>query len=425
MKRLISFALLMALILGLCACGTQPPEPLPEEPKGFQVGFGRVNITPSPTTGVLLDGYDDRWSVGVLNHVYATCVAMTDENENTILLYTLDMTNTEKETIQALRTELTAATGIPGENITISGTHTHSSPAAPYADNYVSLLVQAGEEALEDRASAAVFGGSYDVPDMNFDRHYVMQDGSMKGDNYGESKLGYKEHATLADPTMRLLRFVREGKKDVVMVNWQVHPKLASTADTAEGKATRDLISSDFIGYARDYAEGREDILFAYYTGAAGNVNPFSKLEQKKDIVTKDAGAYGQQFGEHVLAALKQLHPLQTGAVAGKTEPLGDRGYSLHAYTVGSSIGFAAVPAEIFHQTGTQIREGSSAEVTFVLTCANGRDTYIPVEEAWDYRVTNGQTPYEVRICRYPRGTAESLARTLGEMLTELVGKQS
>lgn len=359
MKKLVCLLLSFVFVLSLCACGASkketPASPStaattePGEGGAFQVGFGRVNITPSPNTGVLLDGYDDRWSEGVLNYMFATCVAITDEQNNTLLLYTLDMCNTEKPTAEALREKLTAETGIPGDNITISGTHTHASPAEPYAANYVDLLVQAGQEALADRAPATIATGSYDVPDMNFDRHYRKNDGTMKGDNFGSSDSGYESHASVADPTMRLIRFVRKGeKKDVLMVNWQAHPKLSSTAETSEGKATRNYISADFIGFARDHVESKENVLFAYYTGAAGNVNALSHIDKN---------------------------------------------------------------------------EGSPFETTFVLTVANGRDTYIPIESTWDYTVADAQIPYEVRICRYPRGTAETLAKDLGAMLTELAGK--
>ena len=61
MKRIFSFLLLAALLLSLCACGAKTAE---EPAKGLQVGFGRVNITPTPATGVLLDG---RKHVGIRN----------------------------------------------------------------------------------------------------------------------------------------------------------------------------------------------------------------------------------------------------------------------------------------------------------------------------------------------------------------------
>jgi len=418
MKKIISLALTLILVLGLCACSEKPAAKQPEA-KTFRVGVSRINIT--PTGSVNLDGYDDRMSEGILNPVMATCVAITDVEDNTILLYTVDMCNTEKATINSLRQRLTESTGVPGDNITISGTHTHSSPAEPYSSDYINKLVLAGEEAMADRAPATIQAGSYVVPGMNFVRHYIKNDGTYKGDNYGDNSSGYKSHASDADETMRLIRFQREGdKKDVLMVNWQVHPKLASTADSEDGKATRNLLSSDFIGFARDYVEAREDVLMAYYTGAAGNLNPLSKIAEEQAKVSKNAQKYGEQFGDHVIAALKELQPLETGKVASTKAPLGERGFYLHAYTVGGSLGFATVPAEIFDTTGNQIREGSPWDMTFVLTIANGRDTYIPTEDVWDYPVGNGDTPYEVRICRYPRGTAESLAQDLVGMLNDI-----
>ena len=424
MKKLISILLASVMLLGLCACGGNGGDEAQAAP-AFRVGFGRVDITPQPNTGLEMGGYDNQISQGVLSYIYATCVAITDTEDNTLLLYTLDITDMYKDASDTLRAKLTDATGIPGENITLSCTHTHSAPKKDWLVSAVDKLAEAAHQALADRAPATAKIGNYDVPNMNWDRHYILNDGSMKGDNFGDDSAGYQKQYSEADKTMRLIRFVREGdKKDVLMVNWQVHPKLTSTADTTEGMATRNLFSSDFVGYARDYVEAEEDVLMAYYNGASGNVNPFSKIPDERGLVSKDGKVYGKQFGEHVVSALADMKDVQTGAVAAKTAPLGEPGgYELHAYTVGSSLGFATVPAEIFHQTGTQIREGSPCEMTFVITCANGRNTYIPIDAVWDYKVTNGDIPYEVRICKYPRGTAESLAKDLGAMLTELAGK--
>ena len=389
----------------------------------FQVGFGRIDITPNPDVDIVMGGYNNQVSVGTLTPLLASCVALTDPQGNTLLLYTLDLVDLHKEPVNVLRKKLTALTGIPGENITISCTHTHSAPNKSWLINAVDQLVEAGLEALADRVPATMELGSHEVPQMNWTRHYLMNDGSMAGDNYGNNKVGYKAYTSTADKTMRLIRFQREGKKDVLMINWQVHPKLTSTNDTPEGRATRMMFSSDFIGYAREYVEDKKDLLFAYYSGASGNVNPFSKLDSEKDVVSKDGKVYGLQFADHVIAALENLESAKTGKIAARTAPLGDSEFELHAYCVGDELGFATAPVEIFHETGTQIREGSPYKMTFVLTSANGRNTYIPISEAWDYTSNNEQIPYEVRICRYPRGTAEILAKDLCDMLTDLTSK--
>ena len=422
MKRILSIALALILVLGLCACGKEAAKK-PTEVPTFQVGFGRTNITPSNANGLTMEGYSGQVSEGVFTYIMSTCVAIRDPEGGTLLLYTVDKTEMHKETIEALRARMTEATGIPGDNITISATHTHSSPKTALMPDYINQLVMAGEAALADLSPATIQAGSYDVPNMNFVRHYIKNDGTYAGDNYGSVSGGLKDYASEVDRTMQLIRFVREDKKDVLMVNWQVHPKLASTADTQEGMATRNMISADLVGFARDYVEAQDDdLLFAYYTGASGNVNPFSKLSGQQNVVSKNAKTYGEQLGGHVISALADLKDMESGNVGSKKTALGDRGFNLHAYNVGGSLGFATVPAEIFDTTGKQIREGSPYEITFVLTCANGRDTYIPVSEVWDYTTSDSSIPYEVRICRYPRGTAETLAQDLVSLLTELHG---
>ena len=58
----------------------------------LRVGFGRVNITPSYS--VPLYGYSNssgRMSERVLDPLFATCLAFTDGDGETELIYTLDM----------------------------------------------------------------------------------------------------------------------------------------------------------------------------------------------------------------------------------------------------------------------------------------------------------------------------------------------
>ena len=165
--------------------------------------------------------------------------------------------------------------------------------------------------------------------------------------------------------------------------------------------------------------EEKEDLLFAYYTGGSGNVNPISRIPEEQAQISKDATVYAKRFSDNVIAAMAGLQSHEPGIIRSAKAPLGDRGFELHAYTLGS-IGFATVPVEIFDITAKHIRDGSNCDMTFVLTCANGRDRYIPIDETRDYVSSNGQVPYETRICFYPRGTAEQLAQQLITMFTDL-----
>ena len=78
MKKIICAMLACLMPLGLCACGgngaagaTEPAQDL-----GLQVGFGRTNITPGGSVCLQGGNYANRWSTGVLDVLYATCIAL-------------------------------------------------------------------------------------------------------------------------------------------------------------------------------------------------------------------------------------------------------------------------------------------------------------------------------------------------------------
>ena len=461
MKRTLVLLVVVSVLLSLCACGgTQQQE------TQLQVGFGRTSITPK--NSVPLAGYGNtstRYSKEVLNELYATCIAITDAQGNTILLISQDMIGSYQQVL--VRPTVSLAAGVPQDRIYLAGTHTHSAPdqqskqdaITEYNAFYLGKVVEAAKQALEDRAPANAFTGSVDVQGMNFVRHYLMNDGTYAGDNFGQWDSGIKDHAEPNDPQLQLVKFARQGKKDVVMVNWQVHPKLT-------GGTTKYDVSSDFIGYTRDYVEEKTDSLMVYFTGAAGNQNPTSRIETEE--VTADAEIYGTQVGDYVLAALEQTTAAQTGTIkTKKTDYIAqvellmqdkldeakevqalykaegreagnvlarEYGFSsvyhanavinrssygksqkveVNAISIGS-IGFVTASYEMFASHGATIKADSPYDTTFVITCCNGGNGYIPTQAAHEYGC------YESHTGRFVAGTGEELVKVLTDSLAEL-----
>lgn len=92
---------------------------------------------------------------------------------------------------------------------------------------------------------------------------------------------------------MQLVKFSREGGKDVVIANWQAHPHL-----TGFGKAD---VSADVIGVMREEVEEKLHCSFVYFSGASGNLTIRSFDE--KDNIFNDYRSHGKELGRYALEA--------------------------------------------------------------------------------------------------------------------------
>ena len=444
-------------------------------------GFSRYNITPEEYTRLAGFGNDnERWCTEVLDPIEGTCVAIEDEDGQRLLLFTLDLVFGYRETIgDPLREAIYKATGIPGDHITVSATHTHSGPSAggfgnpktvAFLNRTVKLMTKAALEALEDLSEAEIFAGSNADMTLTFDRHYIMNDGSGYGTGYGSRASGFKSHLDEnADQQLQLIRFKRKEGRDIVLVNWQSHVTFIGRF------ATDTKMSADYVGVMRRHFEGLTGCHMAFFQGAAGNLVPNTRIpgEVDYDYETNAYILYGRRLAEHAVSFLDQLQPMQTGPIRIKTlkyrpridhsddhlapaaeeglklfwkatdldirarydilKERGIKGGPLHAnailarYRAGeyiemelSAIGigdiaFATVPFEAFSSTGKAIKAGSPFPLTFVLGYTNDIFGYLADEQLFQY-----EGSYEVESRRFAKGTAEELARTHVALLNEL-----
>ena len=434
MKRFLSVLLVLIMVLSLCACGSEDTAKLPEGQ--LLVGFGRVDLSPDSPNGISLIGYGGNGTpptpmTGILDRTYGTCIAVTDASGNTALIYTLDTLYTLKAEVDQIRKVVTEKTGIAGENVVVSGIHTHA--GMNYGDivGYFDKMAQAAVDAIADQAPATIMAGSTNVEGMNFVRHYVTQDGTVVGDNFSNAATTSNprvKHTTEADPQMQLIRFIREGdKKDIVLANWQTHPKVGSTSETASGQAQRSLLSADFPGWCRTHVEKNADVLFAYYTGAAGNINGRSKITSENKDVPEKVNEYGAKLGDYVLDTMDKLTEYKADKVSVKQQmfnvvpaaPGAASQVEITAIRFGN-VGFAVVPFEFFDTNGMELKQASDCDVTFILTCASmAKHEYLPSTYMWDYD-TGEQIAYEFSSNQHERGTAEKIAAELASMINGL-----
>ena len=377
-----------------------------------------------------------------------------------------------------MRAEVLARTGISGEHVILSGTHTHSAPdltnweipSIPrYFDQIVKSMGQAAKDAVDDRRAAQMYTGRIEFENMNFIRHFVFEDGTKTGYPAVAATAGKPfDHVYEPDKVMQLVKFVREGGKDVLLVNWQGHPQFTSAPSKFDA-------SSDAAGVFRDKLSAALNCHVAYYTGASGNTNLLSlKLRER---IYEDVDSYSDALVTGVLEAVDIFTPARTGKVRSAVSiykgrvnhncddmapqaelvdqvwrqtndakatnevgiPLGihspyhagailgrkDRGatYDLEqSVVVVGDVAFATSAYEMFKNNGCFIKENSPCKTTMILTCANGTIAYgptmnvdyIPSIEAFDY------IGYETDTSTFEPGTAEEMADRLVAMIREL-----
>ena len=435
------------------------------------VGYARVDITPSDFVGIPLGGHGNeatRVAQTVLDPIYATCVAASCEGQ-TVLLISRDLIDGLDPVIANARKRVSDTFGIPVENVIIAGTHTHAAPSLIYDHEKIEKyrpehedgIVKAAELALADLSAATVSSGSTKLPGLAFVRHYKMADGTIKSANTAAFREGEPvDHGMVIDDEMNLVKFTRQGKKDILLMNWQAH---ACFADVW-GNGTQ--ISADYIGVVRSIVEQKTGMNFVFFLGAAGNQTTDCRIPALRHKMNMEQ--YGQKLADGALTLLGNLQPcgnagirtiqkayefptnrkcqefleyakkaLEVNAQEGRDAANAyARAHGMqsvnHAYYINqrstwpdmrpitinalniAGIGFTVAPYEMFSTASTYIKKNSPTDTTVIISCANGKEFYIPSKESFDYFA------YESLHCRYAQGTSEALAEKFVELLEQM-----
>ena len=478
MKKLLCFFFALAMLLCLAACGgesNQEGEKTPafQMPKveGFSVGFGMVEY--EPANGTPMGGYGNAYSklsTSVMDPLAVVFLALSDGTD-TFLLGTLDACGAYDAVVVPVKEQISAEMGVPMENILMLSVHNHSSPEMgdvwgdetdPVAQAHAKALEQvktacfeAAKTALLDLSAAKIQGGKTKTEQLAFVRHFLLNDGTYAGDNFGNWASGIKDYALPVDDEVVAVKFLREGKKDLMLVNFNIHPCFTAGNEKYE-------ISADCVGSVRNYmAEQGMDCI--YFTGAAGNQNGQTKI--LKDVTNFTKEQWAEKLCEYVLNLefadisgqdLKVKRENYVGQVWKIDDPEklehAKEVYKLFNETdrdtatpLARQYGFASVyearevinhaenlpdtwdvpmvtlsvgdwgavfaPYEMFGTQGTYIKDNSVFSVTTIMGYANPHVGYIPDVRAYEYGC------YESQTAKFVSGTGEILADKYLEML--------
>ena len=92
----------------------------------FSAGYYRIDVT--PPLGVPLSGYYSRRAMtGILDPLYATCLALSDGKSKAVVV-ALDNLQVYETVIAQMKEAIKAKTGLPPEAVFIHASHIHTGP---------------------------------------------------------------------------------------------------------------------------------------------------------------------------------------------------------------------------------------------------------------------------------------------------------
>jgi len=434
----------------------------------FQAGFARADITP-PLGSPLAGYFHIRYAEGVLDPIELNAIAIRDD-ESTAVYITGDFVYTRIGAATVTRTKIAEMLGIPVENVAIQGLHQHTSlriggsefqkdtmkdPA--YLDILERKYLDVAKMAVDDLADAVVSVAEKETSEpISFIRRYRMADGSTKT-NPGYMKPDVVGPIGEADNTVRLIKFKREGKKDIALVNFSTHP------DVIGGSK----ISADWPGFVRRMTEARiagtHCILVNGCQGDTNHIDVSKPTVATKDdpLATEKRYANSQRMGGIITDAVVELwdktvekkatpitcnnrieyiptntkgmdeieryRQMKKDADAGLIKlAMGPKAEvsrvlqlpeeKLFQKVPAAVIGFgefaiAGIGGEPFTWYAKAAREAAPELYVIAACLVNGGEGYLPTEEAFD------EGGYEAMTTRFTKSIATQIPAAVGDML--------
>jgi neutral ceramidase len=397
-----------------------------------------------------------------------------DDGTTRAAIVVCDLIGMPRSVVVEARKLIEARTGIPGVNVMIAATHTHTAPVlyreAPrdemdggsqpavkeYTRSLPGLIAQAVVAANDRRQPVRLFAGTEQEPQLAHNRRYLMRNGTV-GWNPGKFNPQIIRPAGPIDPEVGVLYAETAAAKPapvLTFVNYAMHP------DTTGG--TR--ISADYPGaLARALALYKgPDMLTLFANGTCGNINHVDVHWADAQSSPNEAARLGTALAGDVFKAYTHLTALANpGVLQVRTEmvkcPLPKftpeeleqarvdthtaqdnvrggfmklvRGYrildtaaregqplelEMQVITLGREVAWIAWPGEIFVELGLSAKAGSPFPHTYNVELANGTIGYIPNKPAYP------EGNYEVESARVAEGSGELLLTSALRMIGEL-----
>jgi neutral ceramidase len=311
--------MMLSLIVSALAWMSLAPPALPAAEAPLRAGVATADITPAgpyPMSGY----YFERLSTGTKDPLHAKALVLR-QGDTAAAIICCDLIVIASDLTDVVREAVERETGIPGANVCLAATHTHTGPdytkelfqfvtgrkstgaaaeRVPYVPRLIDGLVAAVKQA--DRAATEVTvtaGNVLQETPVSFNRRFLMKDGSVRTWAKIDTP-GAIRPAGPIDEEIGVVRFDDAGGKPRGLLS-----SFALHLDTVGGTE----YSADFPFFIereiRDALGGSVVSLFG--NGCCGNINhvdPTKSEANKTDFI-------GSSIGRSIVAGLPALVPVE------------------------------------------------------------------------------------------------------------------
>ncbi|HEY2931671.1 MAG TPA: neutral/alkaline non-lysosomal ceramidase N-terminal domain-containing protein [Acidobacteriota bacterium] len=444
----------------------------------FRAGAATSNIT--PWLGISSNGgMQDRKPQHVHDELHARALVL-DDGQTRLALVTVDSCMVPRSILDAAKKLVNQHTGLDIANMLMSATHTHTAATgtpvfqseadAEYQLFLTRKIADSVRIAINNLRPARIGWGVGKVPQHVFNRRWKMKPGTIPANPFGgidQVKMNppagspdLLEPAGPTDPDVTVISLDGlDGQPIALLANYSLHYVGAGH------------FSADYFGAFADRIQqlmgaDRQDPAFVgiLSNGTSGNINnidfrqprpagpPFSKMKTVANDVAVEVLRVQKNISYHDWVPLAVRHSELELAVRRPTREDLERArrimmnaqgpnmrtpeeiYAretvliseypptvmvlLQALRIGD-LAIAAIPCEVFVETGLQIKKESPFAVTFTTSLANGYNGYLPTPE---HHQLGGYETWRARSSYLEVGASTKIVTRLLELLRQLKG---
>jgi hypothetical protein len=430
----------------------------------LQIGFGEGDITP-PAGAEMPGGFFKRTGKGAAEKLLAAACVIHD-GSSTIALVGIDALFAPRALVETARRQIQKETSIPGENVLIGASHTHtggpvvsalgSAAATDYLEKCAHEIAGAVNRAWHSLHSGSLGIGTGTESSISYSRRFLMRDGR---EITHPGKPGTPHHQDIVcpagpiDPDVGVLA-VRgpRGKISGVVVNFACH-------NTVMGG---DYFTADYVGYLRKHLRTHygETTPVVFLLGACGDITQVDNRSTAREFGAEQGDLMGLKLASEAIRTIDRMAWLNDASLAAAVEsvlipirPEPDPDAERPPYGLGSgtgveqryaderklvaeerrreprlacevqalrigSLGIVTNGAEYFCEYALRIKKASPLQSTWFVSLANDYIGYVPTAQAF---VAGGYEPRTARSSKLAieagQRLAETALKTLGKVM--------